>query len=166
MTHPTKHLPIPWPLLAFALSALLLSGCLRADAAPPAPLVAELLVLDARGEPTTTLRHGETLSLVIRVSNRIAHPVRYQLTGPGHDFVIEQRGEERWSAFHGMAFAQVISERTLGFNQVLELRTQWHGQDNSGQPLPPGEYRLLPRLVLFVDGSLVEVPGPRAITIE
>jgi len=161
-------------LLFFLLN---LSGCGEAlsgsvqpisdvDSEKHSPLKAEFLIKNQHGQEVKSITLGEELTLQIRVSNLSALAVLYRVTGPGHDFFIKKSGELVWSKFHGMMFAQVISERTIAAHEILLLEAKWSGMDNQGKQVSPGEYEVEPRIVLFFNDKRLAAPSAQVITVQ
>lgn len=151
---------------AAIFTGILLAGCNGSDdgAAAGPPLKAEFSVKDKFDQAATVFTAGEEMTFELTVTNTRNSSVVYELTSPGHNIYVKDGEDILWAKFHGRISAQVLRQQTMGANQVLQLGATWNGEDSDGNPVPPGDYEVVPSVVFWVDGELMEEPDP--VTVE
>lgn len=111
-------------------------------------------------EAPARARPGEPVPLVFRVTNGAKASVTLQLLGraPTTDFrVFDARGRMVWSRLRGETLLGALRLYPLDAGKELAFREVWHGHDDDGRPVPPGDYVI--RAVLMTDDP-TGLPSP------
>ena len=108
-------------------------------------------------------RTGEPVPLVFRVTNTGKASVTLQLLGrsPSADFqVCDSQGRMIWSRLHGQTMLGVLRLHPLDAGEELVFRDVWNEIDDSGSPVPAGEY-LIHGVLLTDDRDGLASPATR-----
>jgi hypothetical protein len=98
------------------------------------------------------VKQGAPVPLVFRVGNAGGSEVTLQLEGrdPTADFVVTGAGDRVvWSRLKGQIVLGSLRLYPLAPGKALTFRHTWNQRNDSGKPVPPGEY--LVRGVLLTD---------------
>lgn len=90
-----------------------------------------------------TVRVGDPVRLVLRVSNTGDRPITLYLQGrpTAFDLVIQGGGGRIvWQRLLGATVSTILGIQTLQPGQALEFEDTWRQQTTSGDPAPPGNY--------------------------
>lgn len=155
-------------MLLFA--GLLTSACNLSDDGNGAPgagsLEADFVVKDKFDQEVSVFTAGEDITFDYTVTNISGSTVTYEYTSPGHDIRVLDGDTTVWSKFHGRSFPQVTTSGQLSPGEVLDLGATWNGTDNEGERLPPGKYKVVPALTLFVNGERIHEAESVDITLN
>jgi hypothetical protein len=128
--------------------ALLLLGSLPVRAhEDPNPQRAPLVVTTTTNK--TVYAPGEPVTLRLRVRNPLSRPVVLDFhTSQLHDFFVSDRfgAGEVWRWSHDKLFTQALTQRVLAPGETWVVDSTWNQTTNSGQPVPPGFYRVRGRV--------------------
>jgi hypothetical protein len=92
-----------------------------------------------------TIRAGEPVRLVLRVSNTGKRPITLYLQGrpTAFDLVVQGGGGRIvWRRLLGATVSTILGIRTLEPGKTIEFEDTWRQQTASGKPVPPGTYVL------------------------
>ena len=99
---------------------------------------------------------GQRVPMLVRVENVKDTTLTLYLVGRtiAFDLIVETPdGAPVWRRLDGEVVPAILRLETLKPGQALVLEDTWDQHSNSGQPLPPGEYRV--RAELLTDGDPV-----------
>jgi hypothetical protein len=86
---------------------------------------------------------GEPIRLAMTVAVRDPMTLYYR-TSQRYDLAVtNSEGQEVWRWSRDRTFAQVTEEVPLGANGMLSFTEPWDQQDNDGQQVPLGNYRMV-----------------------
>ena len=86
---------------------------------------------------------GEPIRLAMTVAVRDPMTLYYR-TSQRYDLAVtNSEGQEVWRWSRDRTFAQVTEEVPLGANGMLSFTETWDQQDNDGQQVPLGNYRMV-----------------------
>lgn len=122
--------------------------------------------MNQQGQKQTSFARGETIYFSIELTNTSETHVDFQTNQPGFDIKLMQSGEEIWSAFYNQLFMQVMMEHQLSPGESMHLNTQCDSKDNQGEWLSAGKYKVVPELVLFLDGERLAPPEQQEINVK
>jgi hypothetical protein len=92
-----------------------------------------------------SVRAGEPVPIVLRVTNRTDAPVDLHLLGRTIAFdvvVTREDGTPVWRRLEGQAVQSILQLRTLAPGETLELSDRWDQRGRGGAAVPPGLYRV------------------------
>jgi hypothetical protein len=86
---------------------------------------------------------GEKVPITLRLTNTARVPVEAYFQGRpvAYDVIISRADSSVvWRRLEGSFVSAVLQVRTLAPGESLEFKETWSQRNNSGKPVPPGEY--------------------------
>ena len=102
----------------------------------------ELEISSAPEDTLPTIILGEPVTLVFRISNPTANPIRITTSGQKYEFIVEDSGVEVWRWSLGKDFTCEAVMATIEPGQTIIYEEDWDQSDNDGNPIEVGLYRL------------------------
>jgi hypothetical protein len=138
-----------WLLCAAGLLGLA-APCGRAgpERALAAGLELRLEIQDAAGQGARRFAAGESIGLVLVVTNTSGAPQRLEFpTARTHDFAVaDAGGREVWRWSLGRRFAQVLTQIELAPGESRRFAAVWDLGGAGAKPAAPGRYRVVASL--------------------
>jgi hypothetical protein len=107
------------------------------------------------GTNEETYQVGAPVELTLRVQNTGDQPVRLQMpTGQIYEFIVQRNGEEVWRWSQGRAFTQAVQQWTLSPDETRTFTVTWDQRDNNGNPVEPGAYTIIGRVINSANAQL------------
>jgi hypothetical protein len=92
-----------------------------------------------------TVRRGEPVPVVLRLTNTSARTVNLYLTGRTITFdiiVTRADGQVVWRRLEHVTGQQIVQVKTLTPGETFELKDEWHQRTNAGARVSSGDYTL------------------------
>ncbi len=119
-------------------------------------LTTTLQVTPAQASP------GESVRMTLTVRNASGAVYSYQTpTGQQYEFQVDGPRGRVWNWSHGMFFTTAIVQGSIRPGESRVYTVEWDLKDNSGRPVPPGEYRVSAWLTVMGD----ERPAAKPVTL-
>jgi hypothetical protein len=119
-------------------------------------LAVTLRVLPDRAPP------GGSVRMTLTVRNASGSVYSYQTpTGQQYDFAVDGPSGRVWRWSHGKVFTTAIVQGSILPGESKTYSVEWDLKDNSGRPVPPGEYRVTAWLTVMGD----ERPASKPVTL-
>jgi hypothetical protein len=155
-----------WLLCAAGLLGLAAPcGGAGPERAAAAGLELRLEIQDASGQGARRFAAGESIGLVLVVSNTSGAPQRLEFpTARTHDFAVaDAGGREVWRWSHGRLFAQMLTQIELAPGESRRFAAEWDPRGAAAALALPGRYRVVASLAC---SPALPSLGPLELVIE
>lgn len=127
-------------IAVLALCAGLVSGC--GDYEYPPVLSTHLELQDQSGNTVDTFAPGETVTMVLRITNESYSAVSVEVTAQQFDFIVAGAADKSvvWQWSNGQVFPAEMDEIHLAAGETRDFEVTWEQNDNGGAPVPAGDY--------------------------
>jgi hypothetical protein len=108
----------------------------------PAVFSTSLVLLDGSGRMADTFAQGESITLLLEVTNRTSSTAVLTFpTGQLFDFVVSDvANAEVWRWSHGRVFTTVVTPLEFAPGEIRAFTVVWSQDDNAAKPVDPGSY--------------------------
>ena len=106
---------------------------------------------------------GESVAVVLRLTNRTERPLTLALQGRPLAFDVTVTGPDGaivWRRLEGAVVQSILAVRTLAPAESLTFEAVWDGRRRDGSPAPPGRYLVAGKLLTDTPEGLATRPTP------